>query len=140
MKNKFFTAILMVATFNVAACAGSSPQKATLDIEDEAPIEKRTPHQAGVLLGKVIAAKVESIKEDDLHYHNNAVNEAFKKGSAVTWNNPDTGNHGKVILRNSFQIRNGKCQEYTDSVNINGESKRSYGTACRINDGVWKRV
>jgi surface antigen len=62
-------------------------------------------------------------------------------GQTITWNNPDSGNHGTVTPTRDGTAANGQyCREYQQTVVIDGKSQSAYGTACRQPDGSWKIV
>jgi surface antigen len=60
-------------------------------------------------------------------------------GQTVTWNNPDSGNHGTVTPVRDGTASNGQyCREYQQTVVVDGKEQKAYGTACRQPDGSWK--
>ena len=62
-------------------------------------------------------------------------------GQTITWNNPDSGNHGTVTPTRDGTAANGQyCREYQQTVVIDGKSQSAYGTSCRQPDGSWKIV
>jgi surface antigen len=62
-------------------------------------------------------------------------------GQTITWNNPDTGNHGTVTPTRDGTASNGQyCREYQQTVVVAGKEQQAYGTACRQPDGSWKIV
>ena len=55
------------------------------------------------------------------------------------WYNPDTGVRGSVTPQPAYQAQSGGyCREYIETVTINGEEQKAYGTACRQPDGSWQ--
>jgi surface antigen len=59
-------------------------------------------------------------------------------GQTVTWNNPDSGNHGTVTPVRDGTASNGQyCREYQQTVVVAGKEQQAYGTACRQPDGSW---
>ena len=66
--------------------------------------------------------------------------ETAPSGTPVTWNNPDTGNSGAITPVRTFRDQGTYCREYQQTVTIDGQPQRSYGTACRQPDGSWQSV
>ncbi len=91
----------------------------------------------GAWLGSEIGA---SLDRADQAYAAQAQQQAHEApvGSRVTWNNPESGNHGTVTAQRDGQDQNGNyCREYQTTVTIGGETHQAYGTACRQPDGTW---
>ena len=62
-------------------------------------------------------------------------------GQTISWNNPDSGNHGTVTPVRDGTAANGQyCREFQQTVVIGGKQESAYGTACRQPDGSWKIV
>src|SRR5512134_2323842 len=100
---------------------------------------------AGVLLGGLLGGATGSVLDDrDKRTATNATQQALESkpsGSTSTWRNPDTGNSGSVTPVRTFQANSGQyCREYEQSVTIGGKPQKSYGTACRQQDGSWQIV
>jgi len=67
--------------------------------------------------------------------------ETVPTGTAVAWQNPDSGHSGTVIPVKTYQADSGNyCREYPTTVTINGQKEKTFGTACRQSDGSWKIV
>lgn len=64
--------------------------------------------------------------------------EAAPTGSAVAWNNPDSGHSGTVTPIRTYRSGDTYCREYQQAVTIGGQHEKVYGTACRQPDGSWK--
>jgi surface antigen len=65
--------------------------------------------------------------------------ESARSGQTSTWRNPDSGNSGSFTPTSTYQTQSGQyCREYTQTIQVGGESHQSYGTACRMPDGSWK--
>ena len=64
--------------------------------------------------------------------------ETSRSGAEVPWRDPDSGVHGTVTPKPAYQNARGQfCREYTQTVTIDGKTRRAYGTACRQPDGSW---
>jgi surface antigen len=62
-----------------------------------------------------------------------------KTGHPGTWRNPDTGNRGRVVVRDTYQTSHGQyCREFQQYVTVSGRREVAYGTACRMPDGSWR--
>lgn len=60
-------------------------------------------------------------------------------GETITWNNPESGNHGTIIPVREGQSERGEyCREFQQTVIIGGKEEKAYGTACRQPDGSWR--
>ena len=93
----------------------------------------------GALLGGFVGHKLD---DRDKKMAAQAATQAFEKnqtGQPTVWNNPETGNSGSVTPTKTYQLATGQyCREYTQTITIGGEPQKSYGTACRQEDGTWK--
>jgi surface antigen len=60
-------------------------------------------------------------------------------GNESAWRNPQTGTHGIVAPRRTFQIASGTyCREFTQTLVTGNVTEEALGTACRESDGTWK--
>jgi len=65
--------------------------------------------------------------------------EEGRSGERYSWSNPDTGASGYFEPEPAYQNPyNQFCREYTQTVEIGGETQKAYGEACRQPDGSWK--
>ena len=95
----------------------------------------------GTLLGAFLGSQVgTSLDRADANYAQESANYAFNTGSAAQWNNPQSGASGNVTPTRSFETNNGFCREFQQTVTINGQAQRAFGTACKQPDGSWKIV
>jgi surface antigen len=97
---------------------------------------------AGVLIGGLIGSEIgRQMDEADRIRANAAINRAHTAplGQSITWNNPQTGNHGSVTpLREGTSSSGAYCREFQQTIVVGGRSEQGYGTACRQPDGSWK--
>lgn len=98
---------------------------------------------AGTLLGAMIGSSIgQTLDNMDRLYHEQAAQRALetaRSGTAVSWNNPDSGHTGSVTPLNVIQRPDGEyCREYSQTISVGGKSEDAYGTACRQPDGSWK--
>ncbi|MBC6440108.1 MAG: glycine zipper 2TM domain-containing protein [Rhodospirillales bacterium] len=99
---------------------------------------------AGGLLGAYLGNEIgQSLDRADRAHASQAQAAAHSApvGRTVTWNNPDSGNHGSFTPTREGRDQAGNyCREYQTEVTVNGESQQAYGTACRQPDGSWQVV
>lgn len=97
---------------------------------------------AGVLLGGLLGGAVgDALDRADRQYAARSLHEGLeyrRSGSSAYWHNPDSGHSGTVTPTYTYQTARGYCREYSQSVTIDGRTRRAYGTACREPDGSWR--
>ena len=98
---------------------------------------------AGTLIGALLGSEVgKSLDKADRTYMERANQRAFEStpsGTQVSWRNPDSGNAGTIVPQPAYQAASGEyCREFQQTIQVGGESKQGYGTACRQPDGSWK--
>ncbi len=99
----------------------------------------------GTLIGAWAGGHIaKSMSEQDRAYHGRAAEEAYDApiGEEVVWDNPETGNSGSVtpVREGTHSITDEYCREFQQTIIIDGETQRAYGTACRQPDGSWRIV
>ena len=99
---------------------------------------------AGVLggaLGNRLGAKLDRA---DRQKHQQTSNYALENGRSYEtagWYNPDTGHRGSVTPEPAYQREDGRyCREFQQTITVNGEEQKGYGTACRQPDGSWEII
>lgn len=97
----------------------------------------------GTFLGAMAGSEVgRSLDKADMTYHNQTAQKAFetaRTGTAIDWQNPDTGASGSITPTRTFQQETGNyCREYQQTITVGGQSQEAYGTACRQPDGSWQ--
>ncbi len=99
---------------------------------------------AGAILGMYLGNEIgASLDRADEAYARQAQDVAHQQpiGGTVTWNNPESGNHGSFTPVRDGQDQYGNyCREYQTTVTVGGEQQSAYGTACRQPDGSWAIV
>jgi surface antigen len=99
---------------------------------------------AGVFLGALIGSEVGRSMDDVDRLKADQANRSAKSapiGETITWNNPDTGNHGSVKATKDGTSSSGQyCREFQQTVTIGGKTEDAYGTACRQPDSSWQVV
>ncbi len=94
----------------------------------------------GAWLGNEIGASLDSADQAKLQQ---AQYQAYNApvGQTITWNNPQSGNHGTFTpVRDGTSSSGAYCREFQQTVVINGQRQSAYGTACRQPDGSWQIV
>ena len=99
----------------------------------------------GTLAGAWLGGEVgKSLDKADQAYLERSTRESLeysKNGTALSWNNPDSGNSGSVTPKQTFQRADGQfCREFEQTVNVAGKKDTAVGRACREPDGSWKIV
>ena len=98
----------------------------------------------GVLVGALVGSEIgRSLDKADIAYAQRANYEAHSApvGESISWNNPESGNHGTVT-----PVRDGKdtggryCREYQQTIYVGGQQETGYGIACQQPDGTWQIV
>lgn len=98
---------------------------------------------AGVLLGGLLGGAAGNLldNQDRLHAERAAQYglEYAPSGTPSEWYNPDSGHHGSLTPRYTWQTAQGQhCREFSTEVSIDGWVEDAWGTACRQPDGSWK--
>jgi surface antigen len=98
----------------------------------------------GALLGTLAGSSIgQSLDRADMMYAQQASQRAQTAplGSAITWNNPESGNSGTITPVRDGRSSNGRyCREYSQSIVVDGRKETGYGTACQNPDGTWQVV
>ena len=97
----------------------------------------------GTLLGAYAGSQVgASLDRADQAYANQTAQNSFEQnpdGAASSWQNPNSGHSGTVTPTYTYQTNTGQyCREYTQTINVGGQSEQAYGRACRMPDGSWQ--
>jgi surface antigen len=100
---------------------------------------------AGALLGGFAGSSIgKSLDNADAAAANKTAQKALETapaGQSMPWQNPQSGNSGSITPSTPYQQADGTyCREFTQTINVGGQSKNAYGTACRQSDGSWKIV
>jgi surface antigen len=99
---------------------------------------------AGVLLGALVGSEIgASLDNADRAAMNNANIQAQSApiGEQISWNNPNSGNHGYIVPTRDGYSQSGRyCREYQQTIVVGGKQQSAYGTACRQPDGSWEVV
>lgn len=89
----------------------------------------------GVLIGGSIGRAMDQVDQNCV----GQILEHAHGGQAVAWQNPDKTAQYQVTPVRTFERAPGAyCREYQATATVGGQVQRTYGTACRQPDGVWK--
>jgi surface antigen len=93
----------------------------------------------GAIIGSEIGKSLDNADKAAMAQTTQRTLESTPVGVTTTWNNPDSGNSGTVTPTKTYQASSGQyCREYTQTVQVGGQTQEAYGTACRQPDGTWK--
>jgi len=97
----------------------------------------------GVLAGGLIGNQIgKSLDDGDRAIAEQKTQKALEtgqSGQALPWQGQNAS--GTVTPGPVSQNSNGQyCREYTQKINVGGQTKSGYGTACRQPDGSWQIV
>jgi surface antigen len=96
---------------------------------------------AGVALGAFLGNEIgASMDRQDALLAERATMQALefsKSQQPITWNNPDTGNSGRVYPTQTINSGGQPCREFTQEIVIAGKVETAFGKACRNADGSW---
>jgi len=99
---------------------------------------------AGVLLGGLLGGAVgDSLDTADRRYAARNLHDGLeyeRSGRSSEWRNPDNGHSGSVTPYRTYEDEHGPCREYSQTITVDGRTRRAYGTACRDWDGTWRIV
>jgi surface antigen len=150
-------AIVAIVTLALAGCLDGSGPKQTIGTLGGAAGGALIGSQIGGGKGKLAAVAVGALlgayaggelgksldRADRLYAERNAQQtlETAPIGQTSGWTNPDSGHSGTITPTRTYQTAStGPCREYTQTVNIGGQTEQAYGTACRQPDGSWKVI
>lgn len=98
----------------------------------------------GALFGSWVGTHVaRSLNMKDKELYHEAEEEAHNApvGEEIVWNNEETGTSGTITPVREGRASGGEyCREYQQTVTIDGQTERAYGTACQMPDGSWKII
>ncbi len=96
---------------------------------------------AGGLIGSSIGKSLDEHDKMMAEKTTHSALESVPSGKTSEWRNPDNGHSGSVTPTRTYQAKDGTyCREYTQTINVGGESQKAYGKACRKPDGHWEIV
>lgn len=99
---------------------------------------------AGAVIGGLLGTEIgRSLDRADQMYLGQANQRAHSApiGESISWNNPESGNHGSVTpTRDGYSTAGRYCREYQQTVVVGGREEVAYGTACQQPDGSWEIV
>lgn len=141
MKNKgALVAAMICMTGMLAGCTtlGGGPRapgpSAAVNTSPAAP-ETIIAAMGGGLIGGQIGA---GVSEDDRRAALQAEYRALEYspgGKPVDWQG--SGVTGSVTAAQPYRVGSQDCRQYTQTINVGGQSRSGRGTACRNPDGSW---
>ena len=95
----------------------------------------------GAYLGSEIGKSLDYVDRQKAGKAEQTALEKNPSGVATSWQNPDTGNSGRVTPKSATQLASGEyCREYEHEIVVDGRTEIAKGTACRQTDGNWRTV
>lgn len=96
----------------------------------------------GALVGALAGSEIgKSLDRADRAYMGEANQRAQSApiGESISWNNPESGNHGTVTPTRDGTAAGGEyCREYQQTIYVGGQQETGYGIACQRPDGTWE--
>ena len=156
MNSNIMMTLTVVLTISLVGCAGMTNQEqgrmvgATLGAVAGHHLSKGHTDRGlaiglGALFGMAMGSAIgKDLDERDKQLMNNNFQntlEYSKSGNRSGWSNPDSGHSGTTVARSATQsttVGYEYCREFTTTVNVAGEDRQGYGTACRKPDGSWE--
>ena len=149
--------ILAMTVLVVAGCANRDGRSHLGDLEageskaetvavEEAPVDPAStpaiPESSLILTSLSASEGGQAITAADqlaLERATQTTLETVPIGSERTWRNPQSGSHGIIAPRRTFQKASGTyCREFTQTFVTGDVTDEALGTACRETDGTWK--
>jgi surface antigen len=94
----------------------------------------------GTLIGAFVGQDIgRQLVRGDIEHARTAQQQAYVAviGQPVAWTNPDTGHGGTITpTREGRDAQGRSCREYRTTLTVAGETRTTYGTACRNADGT----
>ncbi|GGB58310.1 17 kDa surface antigen [Tistrella bauzanensis] len=95
----------------------------------------------GAYLGNEVGKSLDRADRVEAQAASQRALESNPTGQSTSWSNPDSGHSGTITPVKTYQNPNGDyCREFTQRVNVGGQTEEAYGTACRQPDGSWRIV
>lgn len=154
MKKNFVLMLAVLAAISVSGCETLGGNKQTFGTIGGAAAGGLLGSQVGsgsgrlyavgigTLLGALVGSEVgRSLDKADMMYAQRANQQAHTApiGQRISWNNPESGNHGVVTPTRDGYADNGEyCREYQQTIYVGGQQETGYGVACRQPDGTWR--
>ncbi len=118
--------------------AGETEVAAAAEPEAEA-LARETTLILAALLATDVGQTITSADQLALERNTQTTLETVPIGTQSTWRNPQTGSHGVIAPRKTFQRASGTyCREFTQTLVSGNVIEEALGTACREPDGTWK--
>ena len=149
--------ILAMTILVVAGCANRDPRSRLSDLVDGEskaevvlleegpvdPVSRSEIWERTLILTSLSASEVgQAITAADqlaLGRATQTTLETVPIGIESAWRNPQSGRHGIIVPRRTFQKASGTyCREFTQTLVTGDVTEEALGIACRETDGTWK--
>ena len=96
----------------------------------------------GALAGSQLGKALDDIDRMKANETQQSALEKNKDGESSTWQNPNTGNSGRITPTRTARNQNTgeDCREYEHEIVVDGKKELVTGTACRKLDGTWRVI
>lgn len=107
----------------------------------DTPAERAIVTAGGVIVGAVIGGVIGRRMDDRDHACVAHALALAPHGRAIRWDNAGTGARYTLTPLRLYQDDGGRsCREYVTAAEIDGGTRWTRGSACRLPDGIWQRV
>jgi surface antigen len=95
---------------------------------------------AGTIIGVIVGKRVGRTMDEVDQKCTGQVLERADTDQTVSWNNPDSGVRYSVTPTNTYEADERFCRNYVTRATIDGRSETITGSACREEDGTWRKI
>jgi surface antigen len=121
---------MLVLFAGLAACQSSEPDE-----------EAQMDFIAGPVLGGAVGSSLDGRDKQILGGQTQYSLQNSSIGQVTTWQNPANGHYGTIKPTKDYRDSAGRyCRDFEQTVNANGRTETSSGTACRNAGGGWQIV
>ena len=118
-------------------------ETAVMEEESVDPVSRSETRESTLILTSLSASEVgQAITAADqlaLERTTQTTLETVPIGIESAWRNPQSGRHGIIVPRRTFQKASGTyCREFTQTLITGDVTEEALGIACRETDGTWK--
>lgn len=92
----------------------------------------------GAVVGGAVGRNLDDVDRERAYY---AAERSFETGREASWENPRTGNRGRIKPSRSYRRDDDRmCRDFEHTIWVDGEPELIEGTACEMRDGSWRVV
>jgi surface antigen len=106
---------------------------------DARPAAMTMGAMVGGIAGNQVGRKLDEADRLKMQQTQQAALESGRSYDTSGWYSAESGNRGSTTSQPAYRNDEGQdCRQYAETVVIDGQEQRAYGTACRQPDGSWK--